>query len=60
MVHVGMLIFIPLFAAAVYVLMRDVEEPRRGSAGFALIRFVIFDGASRRCRGSASAPSSTN
>ena len=32
-VHIGMLIFIPLFAAAVDVLMRDVGGLRRGSAG---------------------------
>ena len=32
-VHIGMLIFIPLFAAAVYVLMRELRGLRRGSAG---------------------------
>ena len=41
-VHIGMLIFIPLFAAAVYVLMRDVEGTAARVSRIALVPFVIF------------------
>ena len=50
-VHVGMLIFIPLFAAAVYVLMRDVEGTAARVSRFALIPFVIFYGAFETLQG---------
>ena len=50
-VHIGMLIFIPLFAAAVYVLMRDVEGTAARVSRFALIPFVIFYGAFETLQG---------
>jgi hypothetical protein len=50
-VHVGMLIFIPLFAAAVYVLTRNVEGTAARVSRFALIPFVIFYGAFETLQG---------
>ena len=50
-VHIGMLIFIPLFAAAVYVLMRDVEGTAARVSRYALIPFVIFYGAYETLQG---------
>ena len=50
-VHIGMLIFIPLFAAAVYVLMRDVEGTAARVSRIALIPFVIFYGAFETLQG---------
>ena len=50
-VHIGMLIFIPLFAAAVYLLMRDVEGTAARVSRFALIPFVIFYGAFETLQG---------
>ena len=50
-VHIGMLIFIPLFAAAVYVLMRDVEGTAAQVSRIALIPFVIFYGAFETLQG---------
>jgi hypothetical protein len=50
-VHIGMLIFIPLFAAAVYVLMRDVEGTAARVSRLALIPFVIFYGAFETLQG---------
>ena len=58
-VHIGMLIFIPLFAAAVYVLMRDVGGLRRGSAGLRSFHSSSSTAPSRRCRESGSALSLT-
>ncbi len=46
-----MLIFIPLFAAAVYVLMRDVEGTAARVSRIALIPFVIFYGAFETLQG---------
>ena len=50
-VHIGMLIFIPLFAAAVYLLMRDVEGTAARVSRIALIPFVIFYGAFETLQG---------
>lgn len=50
-VHVGMLIFIPLFAAAVYLLMRDVEGTAARVSRMALIPFVLFYGAFETLQG---------
>ena len=50
-VHVGMLIFIPLFAAAVYVLIRDLEGTAARVSRIALIPFVIFYGAFETLQG---------
>ena len=41
-VHVGTLLFIPLIAAAVYVLLRGVEGPAARVARVALAPFVVF------------------
>jgi hypothetical protein len=50
-VHVGMLVFIPLFAAAVYVLMRGIEGTAARVSRIALIPFVIFYGAFETLQG---------
>jgi hypothetical protein len=50
-VHIGMLIFIPLFAAALFVLMRDVEGTAARVSRIALIPFVIFYGAFETLQG---------
>jgi hypothetical protein len=50
-VHIGMLIFIPLFAAAVYVLIRDLEGTAARVSRIALIPFVIFYGAFETLQG---------
>jgi hypothetical protein len=44
-VHVGTLFFIPLMAAAVYVLTRDLESTAARVSRIALIPFVLFYGA---------------
>ena len=50
-VHIGMLIFIPLFAAAVYLLIRDIEGTAARVSRIALIPFVIFYGAFETLQG---------
>jgi hypothetical protein len=50
-VHIGMLIFIPLFAAAVYVLIRNLEGTAARVSRIALIPFVIFYGAFETLQG---------
>jgi hypothetical protein len=44
-VHVGMLLFIPLMAVAVYLLLRGVEGAAARVGRIALVPFVIFYGA---------------
>ena len=46
-----MLIFIPLFAAAVYVLIRDLEGTAARVSRIALVPFVIFYGAFETLQG---------
>ena len=41
-VHVGMLVFIPLMAAAIYLLLRGVEGTAAKVSRIALVPFVIF------------------
>ena len=44
-VHVGMMLFIPLFAAAVYLLLRGVEGTAAQVSRIGLVLFVVFYGA---------------
>ena len=44
-VHLGMLVFIPLFAIAVFLLLRGVEGTAAEVSRIALVFFVIFYGA---------------
>lgn len=44
-VHLGMMLFIPLFAAALYLLLRGVEGTAAWVSRIALVPFVIFYGA---------------
>jgi hypothetical protein len=44
-VHVGMMLFIPLFAAAVYVLLRGLEGTAAQVSRIGLAVFVVFYGA---------------
>jgi hypothetical protein len=50
-VHLGMLVFIPLMAGAVYVLMRDIEGTAARVSRIALAPFVIFYGAFETLQG---------
>ena len=50
-VHVGMLVFIPLFAVAVYVLLRGIEGTAARVSRIALVFFVIFYGAFETLQG---------
>lgn len=50
-VHVGMLVFIPLFAVAVYVLLRGIEGTAAQVSRIALVFFVIFYGAFETLQG---------
>ena len=44
-VHLGMLVFIPLMAAAVYLLVRGIESTAARVCRIALVLFVVFYGA---------------
>ena len=44
-VHLGMLVFIPLFAVAVYLLLRGLDGTAAQISRIALVFFVIFYGA---------------
>jgi hypothetical protein len=44
-VHIGMTIFIPLFAAVLYLLLRGVEGTAAQISRIALAPFVVFYGA---------------
>ena len=48
-VHIGMMIFIPLMAVVVSVLLRGVEGTAARGQPIALVPFVIFYSASGRC-----------
>jgi hypothetical protein len=50
-VHVGMLVFIPLFAIAVYILLHDIEGTAALVSRIALAFFVIFYGAFETLQG---------
>jgi hypothetical protein len=52
-VHLGMLLFIPLMAAAVYLLLRGVEGTAAKVARLALIPFVVFYSAWETLQGIA-------
>jgi len=54
-VHVGMLIFIPLMAAAIYLLLRGVAGRAAQLARVALVPFVIFYSAWETLQGIANA-----
>ena len=59
-VHIGMLVFIPLFAVAVYVLIRGIETTAARVSRIALVFFVIFYGAFETLQGIGSALSLTS
>jgi hypothetical protein len=44
-VHLGMMLFIPLFAVAVYLLLRGIEGTAASVSRIALVPFVVFYGA---------------
>ena len=44
-VHIGMMLFIPLIAVAVYLLLRDIESTAARVSRIALVPFVVFYGA---------------
>jgi hypothetical protein len=44
-VHIGMLVFIPLIAGAVYLLVRGIESTAARVCRIALVLFVVFYGA---------------
>jgi hypothetical protein len=50
-VHLGMLVFIPLFAVAVYVLLLGVEGTAARVSRIALVFFVVFYGAFEMLQG---------
>jgi hypothetical protein len=52
-VHLGMLLFIPLMAAAVYLLLRGIEGTAAKVARIALIPFVVFYSAWETLQGIA-------
>ncbi|HSI81699.1 MAG TPA: hypothetical protein VK919_13710 [Solirubrobacterales bacterium] len=50
-VHVGMLVFIPLFAVAVYLLVRGIEGTAARVSRIGLVFFVVFYGAFETLQG---------
>jgi hypothetical protein len=54
-VHIGMLIFLPLFAIAIYLLLRGIETTAATVARWALIPFVVFYAAWESLQGIANA-----
>jgi hypothetical protein len=52
-VHIGMLIFLPLFAIGIYLLLRGIETTAATVARWALIPFVVFYGAWESLQGIA-------
>jgi hypothetical protein len=52
-VHIGMLVFLPLFAIATYLLLRGIEATAATVARIALIPFVVFYGAWESLQGIA-------
>ena len=58
-VHVGTLLFIPLMAAVIYLLVRGIESTAAWVCRIALIRSSFSTVPGRRCRGSRTASWST-
>jgi hypothetical protein len=52
-VHIGMLIFLPLFAIVIYLLLRGIETTAAIVARWALIPFVVFYAALESLQGIA-------
>ncbi len=52
-VHVGTLVFIPLMAAVIYLLVRGIESTAARVCRIALIPFVVFYGAWETLQGIA-------
>jgi hypothetical protein len=52
-VHVGMMLFIPLIAAAIYLLLRGIEGTAARVARIALVPFVVFFSAWETLQGTA-------
>ena len=52
-VHIGMMLFIPLMAAAVYLLLRGVEGTAARVSRIALVPFVVFFSAWETLQGTA-------
>lgn len=52
-VHIGMMLFIPLFAVVVYVLLRGVEGTAARVSRIALVPFVVFYSAWETLQGTA-------
>lgn len=52
-VHVGMMLFIPLMAAAIYLLLRGVEGTAARVSRIALVPFVVFFSAWETLQGTA-------
>lgn len=50
-VHLGMLVFIPLFAVAVFVLLRGIDDTPARVSRIALVFFVVFYGAFETLQG---------
>lgn len=54
-VHIGMLLFLPLFAVAVFLLLRGVEGTAAWVARVGAVLFVVFYGAYETLQGTATA-----
>jgi hypothetical protein len=54
-VHIGMMLFIPLFAVVVYLLVRGVEGTAARVSRIALVPFVVFYSAWETLQGTANA-----
>jgi hypothetical protein len=54
-VHIGMLIFLPLFAIGIYLLLRGIESTAATVARWALIPYVVFYAAWESLQGIANA-----
>jgi hypothetical protein len=52
-VHIGMMLFIPLFAVAIYLLLRGVEGTAARVSRIALVPFVVFYSAWETLQGTA-------
>jgi hypothetical protein len=52
-VHIGMMLFIPLMAAAIYLLLRGVEGTAARVSRIALVPFVVFFSAWETLQGTA-------
>jgi hypothetical protein len=52
-VHIGMMLFIPLMAAAIYLLLRGIEGTAARVSRIALVPFVVFFSAWETLQGTA-------